>query len=67
MDKLYYVYLLADHPGGLIYIGVTNNLIRRIEEHKLEMVDGFTKQYHLHSLVYYEIYSTPTDAIRREK
>ncbi len=67
MNKSYYVYILADHPGGLLYIGITNNLVRRAEEHKREAIDGFTKKYHLCRLVYYEFYSNPLDAIRREK
>jgi len=67
MEKFWCVYMMADHPGGLLYIGMTNNLLRRVEEHKNEKVDGFTKRYQMHRLVYYETYSTPYDAIRREK
>ena len=58
---------MADHPGGLLYIGITNNLLRRVEEHKNGACNGFTKRYWMHHLVYYEIYSTPYDAIKREK
>jgi putative endonuclease len=67
MDKSWYVYIMADHPGGLLYIGITNNIFRRIEEHKNNAVDGFTKRYQIHHLVYYETYMTPYEAITREK
>ncbi len=50
-----------------LYIGVTNNLIRRVLEHKDGLADGFTKKYSCHHLVYYEIYSNPGSAIAREK
>jgi putative endonuclease len=63
----YYVYILASRPGGTLYVGVTNNLIRRVFEHKNNMVDGFTKRYKIHSLVYFEAYSWVHDAIQREK
>ena len=62
-----YVYIISNKKNGTIYIGVTNNLIRRIYEHKYEMVEGFSKKYGLHKLVYYEIYNTIKDAIAREK
>ena len=50
-----------------MYIGVTNDLQRRIYEHKKEQIEGFTKKYHIHKLVYYEEYSEINDAIAREK
>ena len=57
MGKIYYVYILASKKNGTLYIGVTNNLQRRIGEHKNNKVDGFTKKYKVHQLVYCE--STP--------
>ena len=50
-----------------MYVGVTNDLQRRLYEHKAELIDGFTKRYHVHKLVYYEEYNDINDAIRREK
>jgi putative endonuclease len=63
----YYVYILASRPGGAIYVGVTNNLIRRVYEHKSGSIPGFTKTYGIDKLVYYEIYSSVRDALQREK
>jgi len=62
----YYVYILASSSGTL-YIGVTNNLERRVSEHKLGIVEGFTKKYGCKKLVYYEHYSDINLAIAREK
>jgi putative endonuclease len=53
--------------NSVLYIGVTNNLKRRLHEHKSEIVDGFTKKYHLHKLVYAETFGDVKDAIAREK
>ena len=64
--KNYYVYILSNKPLGVLYIGVTNNLIRRIYEHKNDIVEGFTKKYKLHKLVYYEITENIESAILRE-
>jgi len=63
----FYVYILASRPGGAIYVGVTNNLVRRIYEHKKRLVDGFTKRYGIDRLVYFEVYDTAYQAIQREK
>ncbi|MEA1994830.1 MAG: GIY-YIG nuclease family protein [Campylobacterota bacterium] len=63
----YYVYILASKKNGTLYIGVTDNLIRRVYEHKNDIVDGFTKKYHVHKLVYYEQTNDINSAIQREK
>ncbi len=65
--KKYYVYILASKRNGTLYIGVTNDLIRRVYEHKNDLIDGFTKKYGVHSLVYYEQYDEVVNAIQREK
>ena len=67
MSKEYYLYLLTNKNLNVLYTGVTNDLIRRVYEHKNKMVDGFTKKYNVDRLVYYEIYSEISDAITREK
>lgn len=61
------VYILASRRNGTLYVGVTNNLIRRVWEHKQNLTDGFTKKYTIHTLVYYELYSDILHAIAREK
>jgi putative endonuclease len=63
----FYVYILASRPGGALYVGVTNNLVRRVYEHKNKMVQGHTKHYKIDRLVYFEIYDTAYEAIQREK
>ncbi|MCK5145549.1 GIY-YIG nuclease family protein [bacterium] len=63
----YYVYILANKKYGTLYIGVTNDLIRRVYEHKNNLGGGFTKQYCVHQLVYFEITSDIQVAIQREK
>ena len=63
----YYVYILTNKNNRVMYIGVTNDLERRLYEHKHELVDGFTKRYHVHKLVYYEQSSDVRSAIQREK
>ncbi len=62
----FYVYIVAS-KSGVLYIGFTNNLMRRVAEHKRDLVDGFTKQYQCHKLVYSEYYSWVQEAIGREK
>ena len=64
---MYYVYILTNKTNSVMYIGVTNDLRRRLYEHKNEQLDGFTKKYHVHKLVYFEEYSEANDAIAREK
>ena len=63
----YYVYILASKTGGTLYIGVTNDLVRRVFEHKSKFVRGFTKKYDVVKLVYYELYDSVENAIQREK
>jgi len=67
LDVAYYVYLLASRPQGTLYIGVTNDLIRRVHEHKTGTVPGFTKKYSIHRLVYFETHDSIEAAIVREK
>ncbi len=66
-EKNFYVYILASKRNGTLYIGVTSNLIKRIYEHKNNLVDGFSKKYAIHILVYYDVYSNIEEAILREK
>ncbi len=66
-DRQFFVYILSNVSNSVLYIGVTNNLPRRIEEHRSGFVEGFTKKYHCHKLVYYEVLETAYDAISREK
>ncbi|MFA6547480.1 MAG: GIY-YIG nuclease family protein [Candidatus Magasanikbacteria bacterium] len=61
----YYIYILSSDSGTL-YIGVTNNLERRLSEHKQKLIDGFTKKYSCHKLIYYEHYNDINNAIERE-
>ena len=63
----YHVYILATERSGTLYIGVTNDLIRRIYEHKEDVVRGFTAKYGVHRLVHFEEFEDPATAIQREK
>jgi putative endonuclease len=63
----YFVYIVTNKPRGTLYVGVTNDLIRRSYEHREGLVPGFTKRYGLKLLVYFECYDDPTSAIQREK
>ena len=65
--KTYYVYILSNQTDTTLYIGVTNNLERRIYEHKNKIVDGFTAKYNLNKLVYFEEATDAISAIEREK
>ena len=64
---MYYVYFATNKSNRVLYIGVTNNLKRRIAEHQNEVIEGFTKRYHVHKLVYYEAFKSIDLAIMREK
>ena len=67
MDRQPAVYILASKPNGTLYIGVTSDLAKRVWEHKNDSVDGFTKRYGVHRLVYYELHADMLSAITREK
>ena len=63
----YYVYILTNKTNSVIYIGITNNLLRRLYEHKNKLLKGFTKKYNVNKLVYFEQTSDINEAIKREK
>ena len=65
--KTYYVYIISNQNNSVLYIGVTNNLIRRVYEHKNKLIEGFTKRYNLNKLVYFEWVENIDAAISREK
>ena len=65
--KQYYVYILASQRNGTLYIGVSNDLVKRVYEHKQDITDGFTKKYQVHALVFYEAHNNIEEAITREK
>jgi putative endonuclease len=66
-EKIPCTYIMASGKNGTLYVGVTSNLISRVQQHKLNLNDGFTKQYNVHILVYYEVSETMETAIAREK
>ena len=66
-DHTYFLYILASRKNGTLYVGVTNNLLRRVQEHREGLVPGFTKKYVVKLLVYYEVFGDITEAIAREK
>ena len=65
--RQFYVYILASRPGGALYVAVTSDLVRRVDQHKRKMIDGHTKRYGIDRLVHFEIYDTAYQAIQREK
>jgi putative endonuclease len=67
MHKQYYIYILTNENNTVIYTGVTNDLKRRVYEHKEKLADGFTKRYNISKLVYYEVCESIISAISREK
>lgn len=67
MSKNYYIYILSNCRHTVYYTGITNDLKRRIYEHKNKLVEGFTKKYNVDQLLYYEIAEDPKSAILREK
>ncbi len=67
MSKQPAVYIMASKKNGTLYVGVTSNLVKRIWEHKNNMVEGFTKRYGVHQLVWYELHASMESALAREK
>lgn len=67
MKQYFYVYILASKKHGTLYTGMTNDLVRRIYEHKHNILPGFTKRYNVHLLVYFEPFEDSYNAIAREK
>ncbi len=65
--KTYYIYILASRRNGTLYIGVTSDLVKRVYQHKNNQADGFTKQYGVHQLVYYDYTTSVEAALKREK
>ena len=66
-DHTYFLYVLASQKNGTLYVGVTNHLIRRVQEHREGLVPGFTKKYAVKWLVYFEVHADINEAIAREK
>jgi putative endonuclease len=67
MNRQYYIYMMTNKGNTVIYTGVTNDLKRRVYEHREGLVDGFTKKYNVTKLVYYEVFEDIESAISREK
>ncbi len=67
VERQFYVYILASRKHGTLYIGVMNDLVRRVHQHRLKLVRGFSKKYGVDKLVYFEIFEDATSAITREK
>jgi putative endonuclease len=67
MDKQFYVYMITNYSESSIYTGITNDLIRRVYEHKNKLNNGYSSRYNINKLVYYEVFDDPINAIAREK
>jgi len=67
MSKQYYIYIITNEINSVLYTGVTNDLKKRIYEHKSKLIKGFTEKYNVDILVYYEVFDDINDAIAREK
>jgi putative endonuclease len=65
--RSFWIYILASRPRGTLYVGITSDLVRRVQEHREGRIEGFTKQNSVKMLVYYEEYATAIEAIQREK
>ena len=66
-ERIYFVYILSSRINGTLYVGVTNNLLSRVTQHREHMLEGFTKRYDVTRLVHYEMFGDINEAIRREK
>jgi len=67
VESNYYIYILASKKNGTLYVGVTSNLVKRVYEHKHNLVEGFTRRYQVHKLVYFESTTDVSSALQREK
>jgi putative endonuclease len=67
MNKQYFIYIMTNKRDSVLYTGVTNDLKKRVYEHKTKLIEGFTKKYSVNKLVYYEVFDDVNDAIAREK
>ncbi len=67
MEKDFYVYIMASKKNGTLYVGVTSDLVKRVYQHKNNLVESFTQKYEVHTLVYYEQHFGAESAIKREK
>ena len=67
MSKQYYVYIMTNEGNTVLYTGITNDLVRRVYQHKQKLADGFTRKYSVTKLVYYESFQDAENAIMREK
>lgn len=67
MDRAYYVYIMTNKKDNVLYTGITNDLIRRVWEHREGLVKGFSQRYNVKKLVFYEVFEDPLNAIGREK
>ncbi len=65
--KQYYTYILTNKLNSVLYTGITEDLVKRVYQHKNKLVEGFTKKYNVNKLVYFEIFNDPLNAIKREK
>ena len=66
-ERYYYVYILFSDKNGTLYVGVTNDIVKRVWEHKNHVVEGFTSKYNVSKLGYYEVFNDINEAIKREK
>lgn len=66
-ERRFFVYIMTNNARTVLYIGITNDLLRRVFEHREKLIEGFTSRYNCNRLVYYEIFGTALDAIAREK